>query len=1068
MKQGIYKGYNAGCCDGLEIWGVSSNSPNVMGNYYTPSTSEIGAITYDLESHAELRPELWSRAVNSVWPLYAAMVPGTYPGPAGESENRPTSSKATGEWFVEIGITGRHKQVGSGEFATHTIESITKCYGTRAIYVDGQQTWVTYKLTGQQTFDSPIIGERLANLSSGMGDHHILNIANQEVEASYLVQYLNGVGFVNDLVNYPFDLSNMEQDFNYYLYPSEVSAYSFSILPSQTGYSTPYIRQYPCNCTGFGREYFVISTYFPGCENWTVARIEYEGTRTNISGTTSSGLEVFCTHLTLDMSGDMTGWLGDSGNTFTGNYWIVLPSCRTYIDSSDDLPDEPWVCAIHKSGSTPEIITSKWQSSIFSPGGSSAATDYADGTLSSSEVSAANTILDTSDSELTSRYPDESWDNLQIRSYNRVYDPTTGHSRDLLIFTTHDEETFEQADDVIADFEGGDLNSGLEDAEIEFVTGGIVTSSGWVSSTTSPGDGSYSVITDPVTYDIDQTLLLKLTFNKVSDGYITFLYKHHNRIWGEPGSGIGDQLFNFPVVDNYLDIKLDGALVSGDTSIGGNPQFQVNLADDDLGGTFTSVSTSRIDNLNSPEDCTGDEDKFLVWRAAKIYVEAGTHTLSFQQRRVDNANGDTLAYLYSQVDNIALGDLMVGDDTTSKRRWLFNGEKVQKAEWWAWPRRDEEAKSDLTMRVSTTPDFITLDKTGRILYGNSHYVTRLVPDPDDEGYWKLDEDFGKSRGEGHADQEGGGYVRFTASPFVTKVEVGEGSSDCGDPDPEYDYVDTVADPPWGAFQILPFGDGGDFQVRGANGTLRDATDYPFSEASFPNEYFRERTRVTNGGGWPQRPHSWTVTSDGLVLRPHVEVIWRPTKYIEAYPVEDHDGSGNPEWPHPPWQTNFASADATDHAAETWGYGALRPRDPLKLPYGSDKSRWSLTSYIVSATYSDSLSQMPQAIWKRIIDGDPTVGVDDWDPDWDPPSGNGPWPSAQWQLLLARYFPTYAGYSPVYTGPDFGLYSDEETCSTDPEVEVTTVFFRIYVTTTASGMFSIPDFDVVDRPLVCCE
>src|SRR5690606_21602041 len=158
-------------------------------------------------------------------------------------------------------------------------------------------------------------------------------------------------------------------------------------------------------------------TYRPGKTAWSIGRLKYEGTRqTSSGGGTADGLEVFCSE--GGVGATYFERVGHSEATFTGDYWIVLPSCRTYMDSAADSPDECWVVAMHKSGTNPKLITSRWFSKIYAPGGSDPWTDYADGTLSSGEVSAGNTILDSSDSELSSRYLEEAWSNIQIRAYN--------------------------------------------------------------------------------------------------------------------------------------------------------------------------------------------------------------------------------------------------------------------------------------------------------------------------------------------------------------------------------------------------------------------------------------------------------------------------------------------------------------------------------------------------------------------------------------------------------------------------------------------------------------------------
>ena len=81
-----------------------------------------------------------------------------------------------------------------------------------------------------------------------------------------------------------------------------------------------------------------------------------------------------------------------------------------------------------------------------------------------------------------------------------------------------------------------------------------------------------------------------------------------------------------------------------------------------------------------------------------------------------------------------------------KKAWFYNGQKVQKVDWFAWPLRDSEVVSNFADRVSTAPDFITMDKMGRILMGNPHHVIRLIVDPNDATSFILDDDFGNESG----------------------------------------------------------------------------------------------------------------------------------------------------------------------------------------------------------------------------------------------------------------------------------------------------------------------------------
>jgi hypothetical protein len=824
MKQGIYKGYNAGCCDGLEVWGVSCDAPSFHSNVgYYNNYHPQKLLSYDCyritgggDTH-EIKPDLWPRGEVDTWYLYAARVPGTYP--VNDSANRPISSKEDGSWGVQLDVAGRREV---DIFDDPILDLVTYVNASRAIYVDGQQTYIAYRVSSFQSefLDQGSLDDNGNYYAVDRDSLHIINIATQTKE-SYPMDKIGG--YPNVLPFPDLDWTPMEQAFASIYHRISTHVSRKSVLHNNQISGVPVLQQLPCNCISIGKDYCVVSNYAPEKEQWAVGRLKYDGMEVHASESYNAGS-------TYERIGDVT----TEGVTFTNNYWIALPSCRVYLDSTVSGSDECWVCAISKDDEADiRIVTGQWFNTTMAPSGSD--TDYADGTLADSEV--ANTILDTSE------FPGVEFPNLQIRCYNRVWDPTftdedhpNGQCRDLLIFTTQADEDYpETPDDIEATFEGGDLNTGLEDADIEFTTGGSVDLAGWFSngsttySSDSPITGSYSAKTNPIQVDVIQKLVLAITFNKTTAGYVTFNYRHHNRLWGEPGSGIGTFLSNYNVPENYLDIRLDGSLITSDQLIDEDGAATVGnyIAEVKNNGVdWVALPTTRLDNgpiTNSPENCTGDDTKFTRAREVRIWVKAGTHTLSFSHNRgSDGENEGSFAHLYSQVDDLNLGKLMVGGDPTNKTAWIYNGQMVQLAQWWAWPRREEEEALDLDDRISTSPDFITMDKKGRILYGNPHGVVRLKPSGDDDGLFVLDEDFGGSGGDGFSG--GGGYVRFTASPLL----VPRGSVyNCDDAPPEGVLMDVIADPPWGSFQILPFGTDGDFQVRGANASLRDATEYPF-------------------------------------------------------------------------------------------------------------------------------------------------------------------------------------------------------------------------------------------------
>ena len=131
----------------------------------------------------------------------------------------------------------------------------------------------------------------------------------------------------------------------------------------------------------------------------------------------------------------------------------------------------------------------------------------------------------------------------------------------------------------------------------------------------------------------------------------------------------------------------------------------------------------------------------------------------------------------------------------------------------------------------------------------------------------------------------------------------------------------------------------------------------------------------------------------------------------------------------------------------------------------------MTNQIVPATYSDSFSQFPQAVWVRQDGADPitTEDQDDWDTDI---LGN--WPSAQWQLTQTRFVPTGFGIKVLYVG-SFSILtivggpSPQETCE-DPEEPGEPRHSLIF------GFEKLgleqwrqqTDFDAVDVQCVCCD
>jgi hypothetical protein len=1101
MKHGIYKGYNAGCNDGLNVWGVSCDVPAV--DSYRGDSSEQnrfhlldlsynlnnkdGAVLYGSSYETEVVPDLWPRSGSGrTWPFYAAKVPGTYPGKCcGEC---PSSSSEIGAgnstWQYSLGVCAAHVIDTAPEPDDHLIPIKARCHGSRAVYVDGQQAHIVYSTSN---LVDGSYGQPNPQLTHGTID--VINIAQTNIEDQTGARHLLGTldNKFSDTVLDPGDGAGMEYNFLKAYRDTRTGTYLRNVTKAAFSEGVFGMGQPPTNAICYGLEYAVMSTYAPGKEQWSVGRVKYSDYSVVMTAFYDAGAGFIVEHLGYPESVE-----GAYDKDFTRDWWVVLPSCRTYIDSGAAGVDECWVLAIHRDSlyytedsetfvrtypNTKQMKIAKWQSSETNAG-------YSTGSLHADEAT-AGTLIFTSNSaaalaamsHVDEEYPDESWNRIEVRCYNRVYDPTTGHSRDLVLFTTQDSPSFEYVEDIKATFEGGDLNTGLSAAEIAFQTGGLVDTSGWKSSAYSPLTGTYSAKADPVAAYTDQTVFLTLSFQKATAGYVTFKYRHINRLWVtlQPLEGTY-QLSSQPDWRNYLDIRLDGSLLSGNTKINQSAALDASnsVLTVDNGEGFVICPSSRIDNQTSPEDCTGDVAKFEQVRDVKIWVTPGAHTISFEQRR---ASMPTVAYapsIDSQIDELFLGTLMIGEDTTGKKRWLYNGEKIQKAEWWAWPHRDDERETNMASRVSTAPDYITLDKAGRILYGNPHYVCRLIADEENEGLFKLDTSFGKDKGTGSGGDEGG-FIRFTGS-YSSRTSGEFQLPTCENPDPDYETQDVVADPFWGAFQILPFGAYGDFQLRGVNSSIRDATEPPFGEFDYERnaavdakdgyEIFNDNKLAVrpNSGAWTHRLSAWTVTDDGKVLRPHCEVIWRPTRQSPGFPVHEDDmtnANGYPNW--------FANGNPPSPSVVEAYWSSYRPHDPLKIAVGSSLPRWTTANYIIPATHSDSFSHAPQNVWVHQINDDPTDPLDiaDFDPDvW------GAWRSAEWQLVQARYVPTglyvrwfWYGPGALGTSP-----SPEDTCDEDEENDpVRGLHFAMQGGLSIGGITRInTDFDVVDVDSNCCD
>ena len=522
MRQGFDRGYNAGCCNGLEIWGVSQKAPNIIPNVPGQFQSLAYELVKEEYSNHEVRPTIWPRSRGQTWKFFAAKVPGTYPPPPDAIANKPSSSKADGTWFAEIGDTCEHYFEATG-FEFQDKEYMTRIHyttGSRAIYIDGEQTQICYQIKKFPRTPTNVWQNASSHEYISVGDSSSV-VSRDVLDWGGAVLYAEDNDGGDGGYEYP-NSSAMEEKLMEALSASH-KGNMFRDLLNLSSQNISDVKQTPCNHFGYGLDYYVVSSYTP--ENslpWTVARVKYEGTRTTASGT-EPGMEIFSSQVEYDNStGTSIGLVGDTNETFTGDHWIVFPSCRVYLDSTASGTDE--CCGLCDPQKSRGQCFAKDRhrpmafQSFFAGGTAAVWTGYADGTLGGSEVD--NVILDSSSND----YPAEAWQNLAIRSYNRVYDPTTGHSKDLLLFTSRDNGVggLITADDVKATFEGGDLNAGLSPAEIEFETGGFAGVDAWVSSGIDSDVGSHSARVQAQNVTTENRIFLKLTFTKVGDGYVTF------------------------------------------------------------------------------------------------------------------------------------------------------------------------------------------------------------------------------------------------------------------------------------------------------------------------------------------------------------------------------------------------------------------------------------------------------------------------------------------------------------------------------------------------------------------
>jgi hypothetical protein len=987
-----------GCCDVPDaVWGVSSNAPHflelidagdgVLFPYDLRGNNGYLDVLPDYPGNKEIVPIVVPRQVDGVFPFFAARVPSSYP--YAYCEDHPPMSSADPEaeeqWKVELSELWRHKDEEAP--TPDVVPGWGLAFSSRAIYVDGKQSYVNYRIYPKQEDGDYSLSAYEIQPWAVHGTHAIIDIDKEERIALYPVEYFN----------FPTSPTLME------------SMYS-SFVPSNTLNTAGLERLEPANDQYFGLEYYVGSEYDPSkpieSHTWKVFRVKYEGTRLG-----SPGIEIFCTT-------DNHGIVGDPAIPYSNDHIIMLPAVRAYIDTSLPEPDECWVCAKTIEGD-PELVVGRWLQKVYRTGVGSEdeETGAADGTLTPGEIE--KTILPTTQTD--EDFPSENWADLRVWCYNRIWDYISNEPKDLLLFTSSGEITIEEPVIVFEDEMDAnpelDININLPEG-LQFVNGGNPIGNLWIVDDSDSHSGTFSarVNDNTVTEGITS---LSITVNvRTASSPISFWYRHDNR---RAHALPPHDLIPVPDVENTFIFSVDGV-----------PKLTV------TNSTFT------------------DHSDYTTWYQHTESLPAGTHTLTWKFTRVHPHTSTFQEAIGTWLDNIEFPEVLIGDDINGTKRWCYDGEKVISLEnLWSWAKRDDEAGSvSLDGRGTTIPYFVTMDRKGRLLIGNPHYVLRLNQDR------TLDESHGGARFDPGIDSdESGGYVRFTASPNVYNNL----DPPCNDPDVPILQPDPLDDPRWGAFQILPKRDCS-YQLRGVNGTYRDATNLLVPLSEFKYRYPQVDLTITelykynhlrSKGLWTMRPCCWTVSEDGRTLIPHLEVIWRPTKSHPAWPE-------GPPYAHPPYQSDFANSDQNNQ----WLH--FRPRDHRHLSIGSEKPRWSPYSYVISRSYSDSWSQDPQYVWTRISGANPPNDPeheDYWDPDWAPGVGYGPWSDAKWFLVQARHTPTSIvtsrGLSPVSIS---NLCDDPE----NPDVLVASAVWRLSIGGPGTvAWLNYIDFDIVDCDCNCC-
>lgn len=964
-------------CDAA--WGFSSDSPN-----WEVLIDSAALTRLDLEYLQDVQIGNPAFASGVTYTLLAAKVPTAYPYGCNPDPPMSTADPRNGEqWSASIATLVEVHEVeepGVGEPPTQ-LQNAHYAHWSRVIYLDGYQFMVVYGVTSEYT-PQPSGVELEVNdatlkkdtLKTVHCDHVQINIQTKATElfhADHLVHtqaYWNPGG----------DAEGYEV-----FYHGVIGGFIPPSVPMTDFWIDEYVGppslsiQMCCNCRSLGHKFYFASTYTPITGSvphtlaWRVGRLEYDG---------------LVAYASYDTTVD----------GHTNPYAILLPSCRVWLLSEppqppegafsnpiDRLPDEPWVIALsvvtneaYNSEipgsyplSTDKLVTGRALNTELREGPASIM--VWDGALKEAEV--ANILFDASNPPAA--YPGEDWNDLRVRCYNHR------DGEDIALWTTTGPppETVEPLAvfGYEGELDGADLQHGLPEGlifEAPLDDAGNIWQADPSGYYTDPGtwtnvdEEKYAAQanTSPL-FEGKCDLIVKVEV-MLNDSVLTFDARLDNR-------AVGEEFPHFPI--NIPATTLEGKYDTLSFYIDGELKWSMDNTDRD------PVAETFVEFLEGVT-ITG--------------ISAGPHTFKWELRRWTALN-DMKAW----IDNVQFPEILVEDDINGAIRWYNDGSRIRKASFWTWPKRDDEPETHtgIPSRVSTVPDFITKDYEGRILYGNPHYICRIIVEGIDNELHPdgvLDLTFGDK-----------GFFRWTASPV---------------PGPPTQYLDencewqdilnangglydTVVDPPWGAFQILPLRNGW-IQIRGANGAFRDATVDPIHSGLYPDEDFVELGRAN--GAWYNRVNCWTLKDDGHKAVPHIEVLWRCTMDQPAYPVA-------PPYDSPPYPTTMQS-NSVDLPSPYYA----QIRDPRRFPMSdpdtlppipsqvvTKKPVWNMLSKKVPRIYGDTLSRRPQFIWAK---PDTTIHVPPVEADPDYFTLPRPHSTVDWKLYATYHCPSvgHIGYS----------------------------------------------------------